>query len=162
MFYVHDLHQKYGPVVRIAPSEVAVNDIMAFKEIHKPGSGFTKTHFYETLPVGHKIGVFGVFAMRDLKAHALRRKLFARAFSKSFLRQNWEPLVLEKVQLAMRQIKGELQQGSCDVMKWFLLLAGDVSTHLMFGESFHTLESGEVNAEVFSLGSSMVLTDTML
>jgi cytochrome P450 len=148
MFYVEDLYQKYGPIVRISPTEVAVNDIMAFKEIHRPGSGFTKTHFYETLPVGHKIGVFGVFAMRDPKMHAVRRKLFARAFSKSFLRQNWEPLVLEKVQLSLSQIGKDFEKGSSNIMQWFLLLAGDVSTHLMFGESFHTLECGEVTVQV--------------
>lgn len=35
--------------------------------------------------------------------------------------------------------------GSADILKWFTLMASDVSSHLMFGESFHTLEQGEMN-----------------
>ncbi|KAH0080488.1 hypothetical protein KCU60_g16681, partial [Aureobasidium melanogenum] len=34
IFYIDDLHKKYGPIVRISPKEVAVADPAAFKQIH--------------------------------------------------------------------------------------------------------------------------------
>jgi cytochrome P450 len=144
VFYVHNLHLKYGPIVRISPAEVDISDVESFRNIHRPGSGYTKTPFYATLPVNIRLGIF---AMSDLKAHAVRRKLFARPFSKTFLRSNWEPVVLDRIKLSMKRIKEDADasaDGEVDVMKWWLFLAGDVSTHLMFGESFHTLETGEV------------------
>jgi len=141
IFFVHDLHTKYGSIVRIAPEEVDVSDIPAFKAIHRAGSGYVKTPFYATMPVNTRLGIF---AMSDTKAHAVRRRLFARPFSKSFLRSNWESTVLEKVKLTLSVIKKDSTLGEVDIMKWFLLMAGDVSTHLFFGDSFHTLESGEV------------------
>src|SRR5262245_20377429 len=40
LHYVHDLHARYGPLVRISPKEIAVNDAEAFRQIHRIGSGF--------------------------------------------------------------------------------------------------------------------------
>jgi len=44
IFYIDDLHRKYGPVVRISPKEVAVSDIEGFKQIHAVSSKFTKVN----------------------------------------------------------------------------------------------------------------------
>ncbi|OCL06375.1 cytochrome P450 [Glonium stellatum] len=140
IYYVHSIHELYGQVVRISPNEVAVNDVHAFKQIHRVGSGFNKSPWYAEFNSGQA----GVFAMSDPKQHAQRRRFFAKSFSKSFLRQHWEPLVLQKVQTAIRQIRAAGKNGTTvDVMKWWMFMATDVSTHLMFGESFQTLESGE-------------------
>jgi hypothetical protein len=45
--YVHRLHQKYGPVVRLGPNEVSFTSLEALKEIYTSGgSGYDKTEFY--------------------------------------------------------------------------------------------------------------------
>jgi hypothetical protein len=46
--YIHSLHQKYGPVVRLSPNEVSVTSVEAIKEIYTSGgSGYDKTEFYD-------------------------------------------------------------------------------------------------------------------
>lgn len=46
--FVHRLHKKYGPVVRLSPNEVSFAGIEAVKEIYgSGGSGYDKTEFYE-------------------------------------------------------------------------------------------------------------------
>jgi cytochrome P450 len=70
----------YGGVVRIATNEVAIADIAGVCQIHKFGSGFLKSAFYQKHTPHRKPGIF---AMQDLYAHAARRKLFAQAFSNS-------------------------------------------------------------------------------
>lgn len=46
--WVHELHQKYGPVVRLSPSEVSFNNLEGMKEIYQSGgSGYDKTEFYD-------------------------------------------------------------------------------------------------------------------
>ncbi|KAF4302852.1 hypothetical protein GTA08_BOTSDO08954 [Botryosphaeria dothidea] len=98
--YIHALHQRYGPIVRITPYEVNVSDAEAVRAIHKPGSGFNKAPWYKKFVSG---GAAGVFDMDDPKEHAARRRLFARAFSKSEIRARWEGMVREKVELAKNE-----------------------------------------------------------
>ena len=45
--YIHDLHERYGPVVRLGPNEVSFASSEAVKEIYTSGgSGYDKTGFY--------------------------------------------------------------------------------------------------------------------
>ncbi len=45
--YIHELHQRYGPVVRLGPSQVSFITREAIKEIYtSEGSGYDKTEFY--------------------------------------------------------------------------------------------------------------------
>jgi hypothetical protein len=45
--YIHQLHQQYGPVVRLGPNEVSFTSLEALKEIYTSGgSGYDKTEFY--------------------------------------------------------------------------------------------------------------------
>ena len=142
MYYVHSLHEVYGPVVRIAPEEVAVADPDGVAQIHRIGGGFLKGPWYMGTNDAPEPGIF---AMVNPKEHAQRRKLFAKAFSNSSLRQNWEPTIKEKVTLAVARIKDDAQKGDADILKWWTLMATDIMAHLSFGESFHMLELGEVS-----------------
>jgi hypothetical protein len=45
-FFIDALHKQYGPVVRIAPTEISVADAAGFKEIHKIGGGYVKSSWY--------------------------------------------------------------------------------------------------------------------
>ncbi len=45
--WIHDLHLRYGPVVRVAPNEVSFASREAAKEIYTSGgSGYDKSSFY--------------------------------------------------------------------------------------------------------------------
>lgn len=142
---MHSLHLRYGSTVRISPDEVAISDLNAFSQIHKIGSGFLKTTWYAALTPGREPGIF---AMRDPHQHAARRRLFARAFSNSSLRRNWEDEVRRKAELAVRRIKEDASKDTngADILKWWTLMATDVIAHLSFGESFNMLELGKVSS----------------
>lgn len=46
--YIHELHKKFGPVVRLGPNEVSFTSPEALKEIYQSGgSGYDKTKFYD-------------------------------------------------------------------------------------------------------------------
>lgn len=46
--YIHGLHLKYGPTVRIAPNEVSFANLEAMREIYASGgSGYDKTELYD-------------------------------------------------------------------------------------------------------------------
>lgn len=142
IFYVHDLHKRYGPVVRIEPHEVDVCDLDAFREVHRIGSGFVKSEWYDLSTPGIEDNVF---AMTNVQKHAARRRLLARPFSRSSLMANFESLVTERAQLAVSHIKGEVSQGNCDMMKWWTLMTTDVIAQVAFGEESRLLEAGQVS-----------------
>ncbi|KAJ8063434.1 hypothetical protein OCU04_008653 [Sclerotinia nivalis] len=79
--------------------------------------------------------------MIDSKLHAARRKIFANAFSKSFLKTNWEDEVKRKVIMAVEKIKRDALRKEVDILTFFTFMATDTITHLCFGESFKTLEN---------------------
>lgn len=154
IFYIDSLHQNYGSIVRISPTEVAVSDIEAFKQIHAVSSKFIKSIWYDKLT---NFPTHSVFTIRDPKKHAARRRVFAKGFSKSYLREHWEPTVREKCQLAVSKIREQgLKEGSVDLMSWWTFMASDIVGCLGFGESFGMLELGHRTEYIRVLEASLV------
>lgn len=140
IYYVDQLHRTFGPVVRIAPGEVAVSDLEGYAAIHKIGSGFFKSPWYDVVNSKES----GIFGERNPHAHAQRRRLFAQAFSNTALQKNWAEHVRHKAERAVERIRDDAQAGEADIFKWWTLMATDVVAHLAFGESFDMLELGKV------------------
>ncbi|KAH7124048.1 cytochrome P450 [Dendryphion nanum] len=142
IFYIDELHKQYGPIVRLSPFEVGVADLNGFKEIHKIGTKYLKSTWYQRLANFPKTGVF---TMIDPREHGPRRKLLSRSFSRTYLVENWESVVRDKALLCINKIKTAAKQDKADVFNWWMLLASDISAHLAFGESFKMLETGHAN-----------------
>ncbi|KAL2351032.1 cytochrome P450 [Cryomyces antarcticus] len=144
--YIHGLHQRYGHYVRISPSEVSVSDLDGFRTIHRIGSGFNKSEWYQRF---NKSPHPGVFAMTDPKQHATRRRLFAQSFSKSSI-LTFEMVVRQRIDLAVAKIKRDAEQGSADILKWFTFMATDVSAVLAL--HYITLHEGRCKCNVANVG----------
>lgn len=95
--------------------------------------------------------------MQNPRDHAARRKLFARAFSNSSLKSNWEAEIRRRTMLAVKSIQVSATQSGkgADVLKWWTLMATDVITQLSFGESFGMLEQGKVSTHIDRLSISI-------
>ena len=136
---MHSLHEKYGPIVLIAPSEIDVADPAAARTIHGMGSGFVKAPFYQLLSPGP---VDNIFNFRDPKLHTARRKLYAKGFGLTSLRKEWEPTVQDIISIAVSKIQQDAQKGQAEVMGWWTLMANEIVCRLTFGGGFHTVENG--------------------
>lgn len=148
MNYIDSLHYAYGPYVRISPTEIAINDAVAFKKIHSVTSGFEKSPWYSKFVLAPR---YTLFTMTDNKSHGARRRMLARGFSKSNIRQNWERVARDNIELAVSRMK---TQSPCDILKWWTFMATDTSAHVMFGESFGTLQRGEITDYLHTLQSA--------
>lgn len=149
MYFVHALHQKYGELVRIAPRAIDCSDPTIFREVHRHGNGFEKSDWYQRFAnftdaeENHPM-----FTMSDSKVHAARRKMMARAFSKTEIRKNWEDEIKVKVDLAIKLMGEEASAQpfrQIDCQKWWLMMAADVGSRITFGESFDLLKAGVSN-----------------
>ncbi|KAG7290626.1 hypothetical protein NEMBOFW57_000629 [Staphylotrichum longicolle] len=77
--YIHDLHLKYGPAVRIAPHEVVFASAAAVKEIYcSGGSGYDKTEFYDMFKVYGRRTMFTTLNKDD---HAKRKRILADRYA---------------------------------------------------------------------------------
>ncbi|KAH8422496.1 uncharacterized protein LDX57_000250 [Aspergillus melleus] len=138
--YVHDLHQSYGPIVRVSPDEADICDIDTVHNMYKAGSGFLKSTWYDKLAIN---GAKNIFSVRDPKAHSIRRRLLSAPMSNASL-QSMHSTIDAKVQLAVRQMQQELDtQGFMDIFKWWYFMSTDLIGQLTFGRSFQLLERGE-------------------
>ncbi|KAK2591845.1 hypothetical protein QQS21_010454 [Conoideocrella luteorostrata] len=141
-YYVHSLHQKYGPIVRVSPSEVMVTDLDAIKIIYSTRETYRKSKFYY---IFSGLPVFSLFSTTDVDHHRKLRRLMASQLSESSLK-SLIPQVSSRVELAIQRMKEEAKtRGVTDVFKWTLFMATDVIGELSFGESFKMLEQGEKN-----------------
>ncbi|KAJ0134002.1 Fusaric acid cluster transcription factor FUB12 [Fusarium oxysporum f. sp. albedinis] len=86
IYYIHNLHLKYGQIVRVSPDDVHFSDPSAFKEIHRIGGRYEKNKWYRSFRKGGDHD--DLFSMLDSKMHAQRRKLFAPLFSNTALMSN--------------------------------------------------------------------------
>ncbi|KGQ04569.1 putative sterigmatocystin biosynthesis monooxygenase STCB [Beauveria bassiana D1-5] len=77
--YIHALHRRYGPVVRVAPNEVAFTSWAAIKEIYcSGGSGYDKTEFYDMFTIYGRRTMFTTLNKAD---HAKRKRILADRYA---------------------------------------------------------------------------------
>ena len=79
---VHEYHEKYGSVVRVAPDELVFSDSAVIKQIYGFNTNYTKTDFYAGF---EEKGKPVLFTLRDRGVHRNRRKLMSNAFRKQQL-----------------------------------------------------------------------------
>ncbi|KAK3951435.1 cytochrome P450 [Pseudoneurospora amorphoporcata] len=149
-FYVHELHKKYGPVVRITPDEVDICDVAAKQIIYTTKEKFVKSPWYQGL-----VGISGdnIFTTQNVDAHRRYRRLLSGPLSETSLK-TVEPVIRERADLAMQRIEEDIKaKGFVDVYKWTMFMATDIIGELAFGESFRCLEHGEVTQYIKDLSS---------
>ncbi|GJC95980.1 cytochrome P450 [Colletotrichum higginsianum] len=142
--WIHDLHAKYGPVVRYSPYEVDISDPQTCQRIHSVKTGFLKSPFYSLLITDSS----SVFNEIRPEIHRKYKRLLSNPMSETGLK-TFLPRIDSKVRLAIERIRDEnTTRGAADIAKWFMFLSFDVIGDLAFGESFGNLESGKKNRSV--------------
>lgn len=141
---VRELHQIYGPVLRLAPNELAFTDGAAWKEIYGRKASENKYEmprdesFYNPFELAPSI----ISAGRE--EHDMIRKLLGPSFSdKSIKAQEhhvgrYVDLLVDKLS---EQIK-EKKDGVVNMTDWLAFCTFDLIGNLAFGSDFNCLESG--------------------
>ncbi|KAI9846981.1 MAG: hypothetical protein M1837_003337 [Sclerophora amabilis] len=150
-YFVKDLHDIYGDVVRIAPDELSFTDPLAWKDIyvHRQRHGnYSKDQAFYIPPVN---GVHGLISAPD-KDHSRMRRLVSHAFSEKALRE-MEPLIRSYVDLFIRNVreKVEASQGPVDLVRWYNWTTFDVIGDLTVGESFNCLKERDYHPWVSTI-----------
>ncbi|RDL41768.1 uncharacterized protein BP5553_01747 [Venustampulla echinocandica] len=134
------LHAKYGPLVRIAPNEIAVADPNAIKSIYPMKNPLTKSDFY---PVFGNTAISkhaDHFSNTDEKSHSERRRIVNHVYSLSNILQSEE--YIDVCSELFNQRLGEFADTgeSIDLGEWLQMYAFDVIGELYFGRMFGFME----------------------
>ncbi|KAJ7315041.1 cytochrome P450 monooxygenase [Mycena albidolilacea] len=166
---IHELHLKYGPFVRISPSEVSVADPEALAIVYAHGNGALKSSFYDAFVSIER----GLFNTRDRKQHARKRKIVSHVFSQKNVVE-FEPHIKLYVGMllgqwdrlyagALKGLSGTEGDGGwvgrdgrlwLDLLPWANYLAFDIIGDLAFGAPFGMIEAGRDRAPVPIAGAS--------
>lgn len=84
-FVTHEAHQRLGPVVRLAPDVISVNNIDGgIRTVY--GGGFEKGDWYKN--VFNNYGIQPMFSMPEHGRHSQRRKMLSNIYAKSTLQNS--------------------------------------------------------------------------
>lgn len=157
IYYVHALHQRYGPIVRISPNEVSLADTQALKTIYRVGGPYLKTEFYQAFTGTSEYQ--SLFTLRNKDVHNHNRKLQSHHFSEKWIK-NMEPYIKANVQRAIGRMREDVERkGWSDVFQWFMFMATDVIGEASFGDSFRLLETGKVSFAIASQFQTITESD---
>ncbi|KAB5586234.1 cytochrome P450 [Coniochaeta sp. 2T2.1] len=159
------LHERYGPVVRIAPNELAFSSHQAWKDIygHKPGGDeLPKSQvFYRTAGVAPSI------VAEDKENHAMLRRLLGVGFSDRSMREQ-EPIIGGYVDLLIKRLgehcvdrdgkderTGLQKRRVMNMTAWYNWTTFDIIGDLAFGEPFGCLDRAEYHPWVSAIGATI-------
>ncbi|KAI1330519.1 cytochrome P450 [Xylariaceae sp. FL0255] len=148
--YVHSLHLKYGPVVRIAPNEVSFASQEGIKEIYgSGGSGYDKTEFYDLFKVFGRRTMFSTLNKED---HAKRKRILADRYANSnVMKPNCISGISERSRRFIERCSRSIDQ-SVDLFICLHDYAFDGATHHLFepygSDSLRSPEDEEVMKQV--------------
>ncbi|RYP62601.1 hypothetical protein DL771_009644 [Monosporascus sp. 5C6A] len=115
------MHKEYGPVVRVAPNELA--------EGMYGVPAFLPPHLQNTTNKEH---------------HRALRKALAPGFSDASLRAQ-ESVMAEYIHLFIRRLNEKSKNGALNLELWYRYVVFDIICELAVGESFRCLESDDLH-----------------
>ncbi|KAF2009663.1 toxin biosynthesis cytochrome P450 monooxygenase [Aaosphaeria arxii CBS 175.79] len=134
---LEELHEKYGPVVRISPTEVSFINDAVWKDVwgfRKNDAECPKSDLMERVN-----GFTGILDAGRLD-HRRFRRLLSHAFSEQSLRGQ-EKRVHQHVDLLVQGLRNTSQKGPLDITLWMHWTTFDIMGDLAFGQSFKSLEA---------------------
>ncbi|KAJ6020737.1 hypothetical protein N7540_006241 [Penicillium herquei] len=132
----HELHQKFGPIVRVGPNELSFSDEASIKDIYGQSTNpcLKAPQFYRGFTM---TGTESVFSTRDRVFHARMRRLLANGFSQNGVLQ-FEAEIALIVQRYLDQIQKSTSQ-PVEFHDTTHNLFVDITSTLAFARNFNTL-----------------------
>lgn len=134
--WIFQLHQKYGPVIRIAPNKVCIASDVGLKLIYNNKAW--KSHAYDTFKFRDVKMCIG---LRDVKSAHARRRALLPAFSRQNLLE-MEPVIRHHLERFLAWLERfDATNTPVDTFKWYRYLTFDVITDIAFGQQIGMLTS---------------------
>ncbi|PWA01157.1 hypothetical protein BB558_002732 [Smittium angustum] len=132
------IHDKYGPIARVAPGEVSVADTFSIKKMLS-SFRYKKSKKYGVAKVFHE----SIFSTSDETFNKMRRRQVAPAYSHAGL-DTVEDVIMENGIISLKKyLDSEIEKGNgvstISYINAFQNLTSDVIGSLTFGKSFNAM-----------------------
>nr|QKG86308.1 NotG [Aspergillus sp. FM242] len=131
---LYELHEEYGPVVRVGPSELSIADPEAVDLIYGFRSRCSKSSFYDN---GHPM--LSLHSHRSRAAHDQRRRIWSTGFGDRALR-GYETRIRGYREKLFHRLNAAAGL-TVNVSDWFNFYSYDVMGDLAFARSFDMLDT---------------------
>lgn len=155
------LHEKYGPIVRIAPDELSLASPEAARTLLSAGKRFYKTRFYGVFPPPENPDIFTEYR-EDV--HAQKKKVANVPYSMAAMQQ-LSPFIDDTIEFLMKKMESMAKPADndsstttrpvVDLGNWLHWFAFDVLGEVAFSRSFGFLEQGkDVDGAIHTIDES--------
>ena len=151
IFKIREWHEKYGPIIRITPDELHVNDPEFIPELY-PAGGRKRDKYRRSMQL------FGfteaAISTVEHDVHRVRRGAMSRMFSKDSVRR-LEPIMQNNFQKLLDRLEGIKASGKpVNLLYLYSAFTNDLITEYAFGVSYNWLEAPEFNNMFFNFITS--------
>lgn len=141
--HVHRLHERYGPILRIAPNHLSFTDPSAWRDVYGLHSGGIENPkapiWYRSLNQDDPHDLLNA----PKEKHAMLRKALAVGFADRALKAQ-EDRIQGWIDLFVRKLGEKVERGGgsavVDMVGWFNWVVFDIMGDLVFAEGFGCLE----------------------
>ncbi|KFY69355.1 hypothetical protein V496_00290 [Pseudogymnoascus sp. VKM F-4515 (FW-2607)] len=156
--YIHELHKKFGPVVRLGPHEVSFTSVEALKEIYQSGgSGYDKTEFYNLFV---QYGTRTTFSTLQKREHDQMKRYIAGSYANTSIMHS-EVLsgIRERVGAFLRRCE-EAEKPAIDFYVYLHCFAMDcASFHLLHPHGTKSIDGRDLHLmQEYSFGDTLRIT----
>ncbi|CAE7032707.1 hypothetical protein P3342_006906 [Pyrenophora teres f. teres] len=150
-----EMHEKYGPIVRITPHELSLNDPFFYDKVFSSSAQKRDKDRYQTTQGGLPSTAITTI---DHDLHRQRRGYVSHLFSKKAI-SSLEPIIQSKVDLLVSKLKqAHAKQETLAGAFVFAALTTDVVTHFAYGESFNELSKPGFPCELVNVMRGLLLS----
>jgi hypothetical protein len=149
-------NQNVGPMIRISPNEVSIDDVDCNTTIYSQLNPWVKAPYHYT--AFKSASASSIFTELDLDAHSTHLKLLSPSFSYAYVsaRESKFNSYISKMIDRIRSLVADSQY--VDLQKAFRSLALDVVTEYTFGKSERALDTFESDLfEIFDKAAKSVI-----
>ncbi|KAL5340902.1 cytochrome P450 [Aspergillus crustosus] len=143
-FETKQLHDIYGPVVRVSPNELAFNSAQAWEDIYGFKNNGRKNMHKDPIHVGSVDPLPGAstLTMADDTNHARQRRALAHSFSERALKEQ-EYIIQHYVDVLITKLSQLADKNTeFNLVNWLNFTTFDIIGDLAFGEPFGCLDLG--------------------
>ncbi|TGO33321.1 hypothetical protein BHYA_0252g00020 [Botrytis hyacinthi] len=153
VFKIQELHKQYGPIIRITPDELHIQDVGFLDAVYAPSASPRDKYEYQLRTLRIPGGV-GTTARYDL--HRKRRAALSPFFSKRNV-LHLEPLINEKMEQLCQMIEKHVKEETpANLSDLFFAFSNDVVTNFLFAHQVDVL-SDEAQAALLRHNSYQLL-----
>jgi len=145
---IAELHEKYGPVVRIAPNEVDISDGSALHAIYVKNGGFLKNPCYSNFDID---GFPTIFSALEMAHRAMRSKAVVNMFAPASIREGKDVIMgcVDRMVDRLKKEKSEASGKPINLLNLTRSLALDAVTAYLFDKSYNGIMEQKLSARQF-------------